>query len=236
MSPPGNLYIIPSAIHDAYVQVLLPDKLAILNELRHFVVENTRTARRFIKAILPGFDINACTFYELDKHQADQLLIEPIQILLSGHSLGLLSEAGCPGIADPGSELVAEAHRHQIKVVPWIGPSSVLLGLMASGMNGQQFVFHGYLPHSPSELGIKLKRLEAESSKSKFTQIFIETPYRNQSLMQSLLKELKGTTHLCVALNLSGPDEFILRKTIAEWQKTPLPSLHKKPTLFLIEA
>lgn len=236
MSPTGILYIIPSAIHDAYVQVLLPDKLAILNELRHFVVENTRTARRFIKLVLPGFDINACTFYELDKHHPDQELIEPVQALRAGHSLGLLSEAGCPGIADPGSALVAEAHRLQIKVVPWIGPSSILLGLMASGMNGQQFVFHGYLPHSPSELGVKLKRLEAESFKSKYTQIFIETPYRNESLMQTMLKELNGTTHLCVALNLSGPDETILRHTIAEWRHIPIPPLHKKPTLFLIEA
>ncbi len=236
MTSTGSLYIIPSAIHDAYVQVLLPDKLVILNELRHLVVENTRTARRFIKSILPGFDINACTFYELNKHRTDQELIEPIQVLLSGHSLGLLSEAGCPGIADPGSDLVAEAHRQQIKVIPWIGPSSVLLGLMASGMNGQQFVFHGYLPHSPSELVIKLKRLEAESFKSKFTQIFIETPYRNLSLMQSMLKELKGTTHLCVALDLTGPDEMIIRHTIAEWKNIPIPSLHKKPTLFLIEA
>ncbi|MDZ4707462.1 MAG: SAM-dependent methyltransferase [Saprospiraceae bacterium] len=236
MPPPGNLYIIPSPIHNDYAKVLLPDKLIILNSLRHFVVENTRTSRRFIKLILPEFDINSAVFYELDKHQSDQPLKEPIQVLLAGYSMGLLSEAGCPGVADPGSNLVAEAHRHQIKVIPWIGPSSILLGLMASGMNGQRFNFHGYLPHSKPDLSIKLKQLEAESFKWKSTQLFIETPYRNQALMQSLLQELKSTTHLCVVINLTGPDELILRHTIWEWKQAPAPPVHKKTTLFLIEA
>ena len=236
MPPTGNLYIIPSAIHDDYANVLLPDKVKILNSLRHFAVENTRTARRFIKLLLPDFDINTAVFYELDKHQSDQPLDELIQVLLSGYSMGLLSEAGCPGVADPGSSLVAEAHRHQIKVIPWIGPSSILLGLMASGMNGQRFTFHGYLPHSNPDLSIKLKQLEAESLKWKSTQLFIETPYRNQALMQSLLKELKSTTQLCIVINLTGTDELILRHSIGEWQKAPAPPIHKKSTLFLIEA
>jgi len=236
MNPPGNLYIIPSAIDETHPIVLLPDYLDTLSGLHYFMVENIRSARRFIKKVLPAFDINACVFWEFDKHLTDQLIEEPIQLLLSGKSVGLLSEAGCPGIADPGSILVKAAHQHKIRVVPWIGPSSILMALMASGMNGQAFVFHGYLPASKSDLSVKLKQLESESIKSRATQIFIETPYRNQSLMESLLKELKDTTSLCLAINLTGSDEFVIRHTIRDWKKIEPPSIHKKTAIFLIEA
>lgn len=236
MAPVGKLYIIPSAIDEHFSSILLTDYLVILKNLNYFVVENIRTTRRFIKRILPDFNIDACTFWEQDKHQPDQSLGEPILALLAGHSIGLLSEAGCPGIADPGSRLVSEAHRQGIRVVPWIGPSSVLLALMASGMNGQRFNFHGYLPHSKTELAIKIKQLESESHKTGATQLFIETPYRNLSLAQSLVQELKDTTSLCLAINLTGPEESIIRHTVGQWKKTEWPLIHKKTVIFLIEA
>lgn len=236
MAKGGNLYLIPSAIDETFSSVLLADYLVVLKDLRYFVVENIRSARRFIKQVQPAFDINSATFWEIDKHHPDQMLQEPIQILRSGLSIGLLSEAGCPGIADPGSKLISEAHRNNIRVVPWIGPSSILLALMASGMNGQQFAFHGYLPQSRAELAIKLKQLEAESARTKGTQLFIETPYRNESLFQALIHHLKDSTTLCLAIALTGPDELILRHPIGIWKKTDPPSIHKKTTLFLIEA
>lgn len=232
----GHLYLIPSALDENFPHTLLPEYLVQLKELRLFVVENIRSARRFIKKVLPDFDINTSSFWELDKHNPTQNLKEPLDLMLAGHSIGLLSEAGCPGVADPGNILVELAHNHQIRVIPWIGPSSILLALMASGLNGQRFMFHGYLPQDKSALAVKIRQIEADSLRSKSTQLFIETPYRNQSVYEACLQSLKDSTRLCVAINLTGPEESVMQHRITNWRKMDPPDLHKKPAIFLIEA
>lgn len=236
MGEPGILYLIPSPLDEEYQGVLIPGQVRVLEGLRFFVVENIRTSRRFIKKILPGFDIDACYFLEMDKHQAGQDFSMLINVLNGGSSAGLLSEAGCPGIADPGSQVVRLAHEQGIRVVPWIGPSSITLALMASGLNGQQFVFHGYLPTGRPDLIPRLKRVEADMVRTGYTQIFIETPYRNLSLLETLLANLAETTLLCLAIDLTGPDEYIKTQTVKRWKTAGLVHFGKKPAIFLIGA
>jgi 16S rRNA (cytidine1402-2'-O)-methyltransferase len=233
--PPGKLYVIPSALHEANPNILLSPYIGILAGLKLFVVENIRSARRFIKSVLPDFDINACTFIEIDKHDALQKYDEVWNKVLAGHDLGLLSEAGSPGIADPGSRLVAEAHSKGIKVVPWIGPVSITLALMASGLNGQCFTFHGYLPSkSKDELSKKLKSLDHIAWSTGYSQIFIETPYRNASLYQALIQEVRLDTMLCIAIDLTGPAEEILVMSISDWKKMKGIDLQKRPAIYIM--
>lgn len=233
----GTLYLIPVTLGDTAWTEFLPQRTRdIACALRHFAVENAKTARAELKRMAHPFPLRELAIEQLpekpDRKQIEQLLAP----LRAGHDLGLMSEAGCPGIADPGALLVQRAHELGIRVVPLVGPSSILLALMASGLNGQQFAFHGYLPARDPERSVKISELERESQQLKQTQIFIETPYRNEALFASLLKNCKPATRLCVASNLTLTDEQIATHRIAEWRTAPAPSLHHKPTVFLFNA
>lgn len=230
-----TLYLIPIPLFPGALQTLSPQVIEVVQRTQHFVVENARTARRFIKLTNPLHAIDTLNITELDKHQENDptKLLTPI---LEGHDIGIMSEAGCPGIADPGSELVQYAHLHGIRVVPLTGPSSIFLALMASGMNGQQFQFYGYLPPKKEHLARELKRLEDISRREKSTQIFIETPYRNQQIIEAALKALSGTTLFCIAADLTAETEYVRTLPIATWKQETLPELHKRPAVFCLEA
>jgi len=229
----GNLYLIPSAIAVASSdKFLTPELRNILTSTKYFIVENTREARRFISSLKLGVKIEELSFTQLSKHNKvanNKDLLKPI---LKGENMGLLSDAGCPGVADPGSEIVAIAHSLKVKVVPLVGPSSILLALMASGLSGQNFRFNGYLPIDAKELRQKLVELEQHSRKFNETQIFIETPYRSDKMLQFLRKQLSPATKLSVALDLNGKDEHIKSMSVKEWQSTRLV-IGKTPTVFL---
>ncbi len=231
----GKLYMVPNHLGNENTAISIPDEVATLAcRLRFFIVENLRTARRYLRLLDPEMDIDNSTFFVLDKHTGPKeysTFLEPIK---QGHDIGIISEAGCPGIADPGAEIVKIAHQKNIQVVPLVGPSSILMALMASGMNGQSFAFNGYLPIDKSERSSAIKQLESKSSKEKQTQLFIEAPYRNNSIAQDLLKHCRPDTLLCIACNISMPDEFVVTHPISAW-KGKLPELHKKPTMFLIQ-
>lgn len=233
----GTLYLIPVTLGDDNIaKALPPDVVALAQNLDTFVVENEKTARRFLGAIKTSKPLRELVFFTLNEHTTEQELPALLAPLLEGKSIGLMSEAGCPGIADPGARLVALAHRKNIRVAPLIGPSSILLALMASGFNGQRFTFLGYLPAEKAQRVQKLKEVEQASRKHNETQIFIETPYRNQHLLADILASSNPETRLCVACNLSLASETIISKTIAQWKKSELPDLHKQPTVFLMLA
>lgn len=228
------LYLIPTTLGDTPIeQVLPPHNTRIISNLRHFIVENVRTARRFLKQCDKGIDIDALTFYELNKHTDKNQIASYLLPMKSDESIGVISEAGCPAVADPGADVVAIAQREGYKVVPLVGPSSMLLAIMASGFNGQSFAFHGYLPIDSAERIKKLKQLEARAYNEDQTQLFIETPYRNQKLAEDILQHCKPQTRLCIAMNISCEDEYIVTKPIKAW-KGQLPDMHKKPCVFLI--
>ncbi len=220
---------------DTAPQVLPSSIIALLPQLQYFFVENIRTTRRFISSLKLGIDINSLTFFELHKDTPHQELAENFKIILQGNNAGVISEAGCPGIADPGAKLVALAHQFGVQVVPLVGPSSILLALMASGLNGQSFVFHGYLPLDAHEKKKKIQIMEKNSQSLQQTQIFMETPYRNQQLLQDLLKWANPQTYLGIACNLTAEDEYIRTQKIKDWQKQ-LPDINKKPAIFLLQA
>ncbi len=230
------LYLIPTPLGENNIEEILPrGNLLIINQLRYFVVEQIRTARRFLRKTNPSFPIDDCQFFELNEHtQAQFKTHEIIDLLQQGHSVGLLSEAGLPCIADPGNIVVAAAQDKQIKIQPLVGPSSLMLALMASGFCGQKFIFHGYLPTNKNELTAKIKQMEANLLKNGTTQIFIETPYRNIQLFDSLLKNCQSETKLCIACHLTLKDEWIVCKRIAQWKQTSPPDINKKPAVFLI--
>ena len=229
-----TLYLIPVTLGDNFPERVLPDyNSVIINELRFFIVENTRSARRFLKQRDQAINIDALTFYELNKHTRAEELAGFLQPLHAGNSIGVISEAGCPAIADPGADVVALAQQQGFRVKPLVGPSSILLALMASGFNGQSFAFHGYLPIDSAARSRKIKQLETIAYSENQTQIFIETPYRNNKLAQELVQTCKPQTRLCIAMNISFDDEYIVTKTMKQW-KNRLPELHKKPTVFLI--
>ncbi|MDX1408721.1 MAG: SAM-dependent methyltransferase [Saprospiraceae bacterium] len=209
--------------------------VSTIHDLRHFVVENARTARRFIKSTDPPYGIDTLSIMELRREASFDLeqLLEP---LFQGHSVGLMSEAGCPAVADPGAHVVRHAHERGVTVRPLVGPSSIVLALMASGMNGQQFCFHGYLTAKRDKLPGVLRRLESQSRRARTTQVFIEAPYRNRQVYAVCLEALSPDTRLCIATSLTGPDEEIITATIAEWQQRPVPALHKRPSIFLMYA
>ena len=230
----NGLYLIPVTLGDTSISSVLPDdNKSIILQIKHFVVEDLRTARRFLKKVEPSISIDDLTFYELNKRTPKDKLHEYIAPLLKGESVGLMSEAGCPAVADPGSDLVALAHKKKIKVIPLVGPSSILLSLMASGFNGQSFTFHGYLPIKGDRRIQKIKELERRIYGDNETQLFIETPYRNQQMIEDLLKNCKPQTKLCIAANITCPDEFIQTKTIQEWRYEVL-EITKVPCIFLL--
>ena len=204
--------------------------------LDYFVAEREKTARRFIKQCAPAKSQQALHIEELNKRTTLEVLPDLLKPLLAGNDLGMLSEAGCPGVADPGAVLVRAAHEKGIEVVPLTGPSSIILALMASGMNGQSFCFHGYLPAKGPELQQRLKQLEHQAGRFQQTQLFIETPYRNQKLLETMLNTLQPHTVLSIAADLTLPSAYTRTQSISEWQATELPDLHKRPAVFSIFA
>ncbi|MBE0650116.1 MAG: SAM-dependent methyltransferase [Bacteroidales bacterium] len=230
----GTLYLIPTTLgdNDSYKRVIPDYNNQIVFQLAHFIVEKTRTARRFLKEIGHPIPIDKMQFVELNKHTNAEEYSNYLDLAEKGISLGLLSEAGTPAVADPGSVIVKLAHQKGIRVVPLSGPNSIILALMASGFSGQQFCFHGYLPKEGSELSKKIKLLEADAQRD-ITQIFIETPFRNNKMLESLIKNCKPQTMLCIAADLTLPNEHVISKSIAQWKKETA-DLNKKPAVFLI--
>lgn len=236
MKKTGTLYLIPTILaDDTAEQVISPQVKDTVRRLTYFIVENLRTARRYVKSICPELVIEQLNFVQVDKDATPAQVQASLKPLLEqGIDAGIISEAGCPGIADPGAEVAKYAHQKDLRVVPFAGPSAILLSLMASGFNGQRFAFHGYLPIEKGPRLHTIRNLEKEMQQRDQTQIFMETPYRNNKLLEDLLQTLSGGTRLCIAANITSPEhEFIQTKTIAEW-KGRLPDIHKQPAVFLI--
>jgi 16S rRNA (cytidine1402-2'-O)-methyltransferase len=231
----GKLYLFPATLGDSPADQSLPSfHLQLIKDKRYFVVEELRSARRFLKKICPEIVIDDLNFSLLNEHTAFSELTGMLAPALDGNDMVLLSEAGLPCVADPGASLVALAHEHGIRVVPLTGPSSLYLALMASGMNGQNFVFHGYLPVDQRERGQRIKQLESDSRSKDQTQIFIETPYRNNQLLQAILQTCKPDTRLCVAVDLTLQSEWVKSQSVGKWNKGSIPDLNKRPAVFLI--
>jgi len=231
--PNGTLFLIPVPLADEVAaKSFTPYLVDTINQIKEYIVENEKTARRFLKEAGLKTPQSELLIHDYGKYNRDSLKAF-FSGLTAGKDVGLMSEAGCPGIADPGADIVAEAHKRGIKVVPLVGPSSILLALMASGFNGQSFTFHGYLPIDKAARSKKIKELEALSDRYVQTQLFIETPFRNNALLEEILKSGNPNTKLCIACNLTAADELVQTKTIAQW-KTKVPDLHKKPTIFLL--
>ena len=230
----GTIYLIPSFLGESTAERTFPQvNQEIIQKTRHFVVEEIRTARRFLKKICPAIHIDDLIFYIYNEHSTLADTSQFMQVLMNGEDVALLSEAGTPCVADPGSGIVRLAHESGIRVVPLVGPSSILLALMASGMNGQNFAFHGYLPIEKSARANKLKELEQAILKHDQTQIMIETPYRNLQLFQAITGTCRDSLLLCLATSLTTPEESIQTKTVGKW-KGKQPDIHKKPTVFLL--
>jgi len=234
MSTNAKVYLIPSFLHEGSIHVLPAYILEAVKECQVFFVENERSARRFLKSLWKEMVIDEYEWFAIDTNE-EALRNEFIQQLKKGKIIGIISEAGCPGVADPGQLLVSVAQQANIIVKPLVGPSSVLLALMASGMNGQQFQFVGYLPIDQHQRSKRLKELENESQKKNCTQIFIETPYRNNQLLETIMNTCKPDTMLCIAVNITAGEENIRTKTILEWKKQ-IPDINKKPAIFLMQS
>jgi len=230
----GVVYLIPTPLGATNPLEVLPISVKkIIEETDSYIVENEKSARRFIKSICPAKPQPKLQLFLLNKFTDSIELPKFLEPCSQGQNVGILSEAGCPGIADPGAEVVKLAHQKGIRVIPLVGPSSILLGMMSSGMNGQSFAFNGYLPIDKSERKKEIKRLEKVSFDQKQSQSFIETPYRNNAILEDLLQALSPETQLCIACDITLPSEFIVTKRIADWKKTKV-DLHKRPTLFII--
>ena len=233
----GTLYLIPCPISDetAPWEVLPASNRAVMDSLDYFIVENTRTARRFLSKAGIARPIETLEFRELNEHTPDgrevEALVEP---LLAGRSAGVISEAGVPGVADPGALVVEACHRRGIRVVPLVGPSSIILAMMASGLNGQSFAFNGYLPVKPPERARAIRSFERRAVGEGQSQLFIEAPYRNAKLLEQLVQTLAPTTRLTVAADLTAPGERIETRTVAQWRERPLPEINKHPAIFII--
>ncbi len=233
----GTLYLIPCTLGDSPAEQVIPSHVInIARHLSYYVVEQTKTSRQFLSALKHEQPIQSLHFSNLNQHTAPSELESLLAPLLAGHDLGVISEAGCPGIADPGADLVNLAHRKGVRVVPLVGPSSILLALMASGLNGQCFAFQGYLPIDETERKKAIVNLEAESAKRNQTQMFIETPYRNERMYTALLATCQPHTLLCVATDITLASEQITTLSIAQWKRRPAPELNKRPSLFLLLA
>lgn len=233
----GTLHLIPVGLGDAPASQWLPqDAQRLAARLDTYIAENAKTARAFLKQVGTERPLQEITIHTLAKDTDARQIRQWLEPLRTGGEIGLVSEAGCPAVADPGARVAAVAHEMGIRVAPWVGPSSLLLGLMASGLEGQRFTFHGYAPVRPDERSRSLKAWEAASRQHAQTQLFIETPYRNEAMFQSLLQTLKGDTRLCIARSLTTQDEWIQTRSISEWKQFPAPDLARKPTLFLFLA
>lgn len=234
MDNKGILYLIPNKISDASLDEVVPQRLfSLVPTIKHYIVEDVRTVRRYLRQLSKDVDIDSTTFYELNKHTLETDISNYLQAADNGENMGLISEAGLPCVADPGNVIVAMAHQKGIRVVPLVGPCSMMMALMASGLNGQNFAFNGYIPIDQPERARKLRDLEVRSKKEHQSQIFMDTPYRNNRLFDDLKLTLSPQTLLCVALNISAEDEFICTKTIAEWKREKI-DLNKKPCIFII--
>jgi len=230
----GHLYLIPTTLGDTEPLDVMPLTVKrIIDSVEHFVVENEKTARRFIKKIHPEKAQPSLILYPLNKHTETTDIPNYLDACLQGKSVGLISEAGVPGVADPGAEVVKIAHQKGIRVIPMVGPSSILMAMMSSGMNGQNFAFNGYLPIDNAERKKEIKRLEHLSNDYNQSQLFIETPYRNNKMIEVLANTLQPNTQVCIACDITLPTEFIVTKSASFW-KTNAPDLHKRPAIFII--
>ena len=230
----GTLYLIPNLLGESTPERVLPAfNTKIINNIRYYIVENIRTTRRFLKKVDKNIDIDRLTFFELNQHTDPQIIGSYIEPLLHGEDMGIVSEAGCPAVADPGALVVELAQQKNIQVVPLVGPSSILLALMASGFNGQSFSFEGYLPIDNDKRIKRLKVLENRIYTENQTQIFIETPYRNNKIVQDFIAHCRPSTKLCIASEITTDNEFIKTKPLGRW-KNSCPDLNKKPTIFLL--
>lgn len=231
----GNIYLIPNFLGESSTEKSFPqENIALIRRIKHFIVEDIRTVRRFLKKVDKGINIDELTFFVLDKHTRPEDIPSFLKPAENGNDMGIISEAGCPGVADPGADVVAIAHNKGLKVIPLVGPSSILMAMMASGMNGQNFAFSGYLPVEKSSNIKAIKHLEDRAIREKQTQIFIETPFRNMKMLDDLLFALRPSTRLCIACNVTCDDEYIVTKSVAQWRNSKLPDINKKPTIFLI--
>ncbi|MCD8318583.1 MAG: SAM-dependent methyltransferase [Paraprevotella sp.] len=229
------LYLIPVTLGDTPLSRVLPDdNMKIIREIRFFIVEDLRSARRFLKKVDRDIRIEDLTFYEMGKHASSDRFASYLEPLTQGHPVGVLSEAGCPAVADPGAEVVAIAQHKGLKVIPLVGPSSMILAVMASGFNGQSFAFNGYLPIDPAERTKRIKTLEQRAYTEHQTQLFIETPYRNAKLFGELLRTCRPQTRLCIAAGLTCEEKYVRTHTVQEWKKLSLPDIAKIPAIFLI--
>ncbi|MGI9550114.1 MAG: SAM-dependent methyltransferase [Aurantibacter sp.] len=232
----GRLFLIPSILGDNEPLEVLPISIkGAIEAIDHYIVENEKSARRFIKKISPRKSQSKLKIETLNKFTEQAAIPTFLQPCLEGHDVGILSDAGCPGIADPGADVVKIAHEKNIRVIPLVGPSSILLAMMASGFNGQSFAFTGYLPIENADRKKAINQLEKSSREMRQSQIFIETPYRNDKLLQELLKTLSASTQLCVACDITLPTEQIATKTVAEWKQMRW-DLHKRPAIFIVQA
>ena len=232
----GKLYLIPIPISSRELDWVIPSAVQTsIADISHFIVEHPKTARQFLKQINTVLPLQAIDLQIMDEHTAFRDLETLLHPILAGYDVGLLSEAGCPAIADPVAELVRMAHQKKIIVIPLVGPSSILLALMASGLNGQCFAFNGYLPTDKHEREEKIRKLERISIDQKQTQIFIEAPYRNQKVFEHLVTTCQADTELCIASHLTSIEEWIVTRSIREWRSTTLPDINKIPTIFLLQ-
>lgn len=230
-----TLFLIPTPLSETEFGLIFPAYNAeIINQLKYYIVENIRTARRFLKKVNPAINIDELHFFELNKHTDSKEIFRFIQAMFEGNDMGLMSEAGAPAVADPGADIVAIAQQNNFNVKPLIGPSSILLALMASGFNGQSFSFAGYLPIQHADRIKMLRKLEARIYNEDQSQIFIETPYRNMKMLEDILQNCQANTKLCIAADITAETEFIKTKTVKEWKKQQLPNLHKRPCIFLL--
>lgn len=230
----ATLYLIPTTLGETALDRILPANNAnIISALKYFIVEDVRTARRFLKKTNPTIVIDDLTFFTLNQHTSPAEISTFLKPLTDGHDVGIISEAGCPAIADPGADVVALAQQKQFKVVPLVGPSSILLALMASGFNGQSFAFVGYLPIQPADRSKALKKLENKVYSESQSQIFIETPYRNMKMLDEIISACQPTTKLCIAADITLDTEFIQTKNLKDWKKQ-LPDLNKRPCIFIL--
>ena len=232
----ASLYLIPVTLGETPVSKVLPEYNAgVVAGIKHFIVENIRSARRFLKASVPEIDIDSLTFYELNEHTDPKTIggyLDPIT--KHGMDMGVVSEAGCPAVADPGALVVEMAHRKNVPVIPLSGPSSMIMAVMASGFNGQSFAFNGYLPVKAGERASKIRLLEARAWKENQTQLFIEAPYRNLKMLETLISVCRKDTRLCIAAGITCDEEYIHTHTIEEWKKQPEPPINKIPAIFLL--
>lgn len=234
VSKVGKLYMMPCPIVEEHLDSLSTEAIERIRATSHFVVERARTARRFIKLAGHPTSIQELTIFELDKNNPDEGLNSFLEILKTGVDVGVFSEAGCPGIADPGHLAVIYAHEHDIPVVPLVGPSSILMALISSGMNGQNFAFNGYLPNKSPQLIQKLKSLEQLATRNNQTQIFMEAPYRNAFILEHCMKAFSPNLRLCIACDINGATESIKTKIVKDWKGTDWSQYHKRPAVFLI--